>query len=123
MLMFPHGSKKNKIDNSCIQQCEKSASITNLKADTFMITKTKGNYHEVYNATNMLNTEIRKDLPDLFSGFFIDLRDIKTETKIELNKAAIIKLFENHIGGNADSTQQLKHAISPSNNRQYKGGI
>ncbi len=31
----------------------------------------------------MLNTDIVTDMPDLFSSFFIDLSDIKTETKIE----------------------------------------
>lgn len=117
------GCKKNKIDNTCIQQCEKSSSITNLKKDTFIIEKTKGNYHEVYNATNLLNTEIIKDLADLFSSFFIDLRDIKTETEIKQDKISIIRLFENHISGNPDSTQQLKHLISPSDNTQYKKGI
>jgi putative protease len=94
-----------------------------LKKDTFIIEKTKGNYHEIYNATNLLNTEISKDLPDLFSSFFIDLRDVKTETKIKQDKVSLIKLFENHMNGNPDSTQQLKHLISPSDNTQYKKGI
>lgn len=117
------GCTKHKTDNSCIQQCEKSASIANLKKDTFIIEKTKGNYHEVYNATNLLNTYISKDLPKLFAGFMVDLREIKTKTKPELNKASLIQLFQNHIGGNADSTEQLKQLISPSANTQYKSGI
>jgi putative protease len=117
------GCAKNKIDDSCIQQCERSSSITNLKKDTFIIEKTKGNFHSLYNATNLLNTDIVKDMPDLFSSFLIDLRDIKTETKIELNKSRIIELFINHLSGNSDSTQELKHIIYPSNNTQYKEGI
>jgi len=117
------GCEKNRLDDSCIQQCEKSSSITNLKNDTFIIEKTKGNYHSVYNATNLLNTEVVKDMPNLFSGFFIDLRDIKTETKIDLDKASLIKLFKNHLSGNSYSTQQLKHIIQPSNNTQYEEGI
>ncbi len=117
------GCEKNKIDDSCIQQCEKSSSITNLKKDTFIIEKTQGNYNSLYNATNLLNTDIVKDVPDLFSSFLIDLRDIKTETKIELKKSRIIKLFENHLSGNSDSSQELKHIIYPSNNTQYKKGI
>jgi putative protease len=117
------GCEKNKIDDSCIQQCERSSSITNLKKGTFIIEKTKGNYHSLYNATNLLNTDIVKDMPDLFSSFLIDLRDIKTETKIELNKSRIIELFKNHLSGNSDSTQELKRIIYPSNNTQYKEGI
>jgi U32 family peptidase len=117
------GCEKSIMDDSCIQHCEKSSSITNLKKDTFIIKKTKGNYHSVYNAANLLNTDIVKDLPDHFSGFLIDLRDIKTETKIEFNKESIIKLFKNHISGDSDSTQQLKQIIHPSINTQYKKGI
>ncbi len=117
------GCEKNKIDDSCIQECERSSSITNLKKGTFIIEKTKGNFHSLYNATNLLNTDIVKDMPDLFSSFLIDLRDIKTETKIELNKSRIIELFKNHLSGNSDSTQELKHIIYPSNNTQYKEGI
>lgn len=117
------GCEKSIMDDSCIQHCEKSSSITNLKEDTFIIKKTKGNYHCIYNAANFLNTDIIKDLPDHFSGFLIDLRDIKTETKIEFDKESIIKLFKNHLRGDSDSTQQLKHIIHPSINTQYKKGI
>jgi U32 family peptidase len=117
------GCEKSIMDDSCIQHCEKSSSITNLKKDTFLLKKTKGNYHNVYNAVNCLNTNIVKDLPDRFSSFFIDLRDIKTKTKIELNKAGIIKLFKNYLSGDSDSTQQLEHIIHPAINTQYKAGI
>ena len=117
------GCEKNIIDDSCIQQCEKYSTITNLKKDMFIIEKTKGNYHRVYNAVNLLNTDIIKDLPGRFFSFFIDLTDIKTETKIELNKASIIKLFKNHLSGDSDSTQKLEHIIHPSINTQYTEGI
>ena len=117
------GCEKSIIDESCIQDCEKSSSITNLKNDTFLLKKTKGNYHCIYNAANFLNTDIVKDLPDNFSCFLIDLRDILTETKIEFNKEGIIKLFNNHIRGDSYSTQQLKHIIHPTINTQYTKGI
>ncbi len=117
------GCEKYIIDDSCIQQCEKQSSITNLKKKAFIIDKTKGNYHSVYNASNLLNTDVVTDIPDLFSSFFIDLSDIKTETKIELDKASIIEVFKKHLSGNSDSTQQLQHIIHSSNNIQYKDGI
>ncbi len=98
------GCEKYKIDDSCIQQCEKHSTITNLKNETFIIEKTKGNYHRVYNASNLLNTDVVTDIPDLFSGFFIDLSDVKNETKIELDNASIIKVFKKHLSGNFDST-------------------
>jgi len=62
-------------------------------------------------------------LPDIFSGFFIDLRDIKTETKISSDKLEIIKLFENLLKGNFDSKKQLEQIIHPSTKIQYKKGI
>jgi len=117
------GCEKNRMDETCIQKCEKSASITNLKKVTFFIDKTKGNYHCIYNETNYLNTEVVADVPDLFSGFSIDLRDVKTETKTDLDKSGIIKLFEDHINGNADSAKDLRQRIYPTTNTQYIKGI
>lgn len=117
------GCEKDKTDDSCIQQCAKHSTITNMKNETFIIEKTPGNYHRIYNAINLLNTDVVTDMPDLFSSFFIDLSDIKTETKIDLDKASLIKLFKKHLSGCSDSTQQLRHFIHKSNNFNYKYGI
>jgi len=76
------GCEKDGIDNACISHCEKSASITNLKNDSFLIKKAKGNYHRIYNETNYLNTEVVSDFPELFSDFMIDFRDSKTKTNL-----------------------------------------
>ncbi|MDP8219286.1 MAG: peptidase U32 family protein [Candidatus Theseobacter exili] len=117
------GCEKNTIDEDCLQTCNKSSSITNLNNVSLFIEKTKGNYHCIYNNHNFLNTDIVTDLPDTFSGFFIDLRDIKTETKIETDKAGIITLFENLLHGDPESKKQLQQSIYPSTNAQYKKGI
>ena len=117
------GCEKNKINNSCIRECTKYSTITNVKKENFIINKTKGNYHKVYNAYNKLNTDIITDMPNQFSNFLIDLSDIKTETKIELDKISLINIFKNYINGNSDSKQQLHHNIYPSNNILYKEGI
>jgi putative protease len=117
------GCEKDNIDDTCMQQCEKSSSITNLKNVTFFIEKTKGNYHRIYNETNFLNADIVTDVQDLFAGFFIDLRDIKTETSIELDKSGVIKLFENLLSGNPGSKKELNRFIHPTTNTQYKMGI
>ena len=71
------GCGKDQIDATCISQCEKSATITNLKNDTIYLEKSNGNYHRIFNETNFLNTEIVTDFTDLFSGFLVDLREIK----------------------------------------------
>lgn len=117
------GCEKNRIDDDCIQECNKSSSITNLKEKSFLIDKKKGDYHCMYNNINFLNTDIITDLPDVFSGFFIDLRDIGTETKIDTDKSGIVRLFENFLNGNPDSKKALKQMIHPSTNAQYKKGL
>jgi putative protease len=117
------GCEKNKIETNCIEKCLRSASITNIKEKTFLIEKTKGNYHTIYNAINFLNTDILTDLPNLFSSFFIDLRGIKTKTDIPADKAETIRLFQNSVDGNSDAIAELQHIISPSTNTQYLKGI
>ena len=117
------GCEKNIMDEQCIQKCEKSSSITNLKNQLLLIQKTKGNYHSIYNNINFLNTDIVSDIPNMFSNFFIDLRDIKTKTRIKMDKTSIIRLFENLLNGNLDSKKELKQVIHPSTNTQYKKGI
>ena len=117
------GCKKNIVDDKCIQRCEKSSSITNLKDISYFIDKEKGGYHTVYNEANFLNTDIVNDIPDIFSSFFIDLRDIKTNTQTDISKVKIIKLFEEHLNGGSDSITELKQNIYPSTSSQYRKGI
>ena len=117
------GCQKNKIDETCIKDCEKHSSITNMKNDTVYIEKSKGNYHRVYNENNELNLEIIAEIPEVFSSFFIDLRNIKTKTELKLNKVELIKLFEDIIDGNPNSKNELNKIINPSTNIQYKKGI
>lgn len=117
------GCKKNTIDKTCIQQCEKSTDITNLKKASLIIDKSKGNYHSLYNEADFLNTDIVTDIPDLFSSFFIDLRDIRTSTEFKMNTLEIVKLFENHLKRLPGSAEKLKHNIQPSTQTQYEKGI
>lgn len=117
------GCKKNIVDDKCIQRCENSASITNLKDVSYFIDKEKGGYHTVYNETDFLNTDIISDIPDVFSNFFIDLRDIKTGTEIDLDKTKLVKLFEIHLSGDSESINKLQQNINPSTSTQYRRGI
>jgi len=117
------GCKKNIVDDKCIQRCKNSASITNLKDVSYFIDKGKGEYHTVYNENNFLNTDIVADIPDTFSSFFIDLRDIETGTKIETDKTQMVEIFKDYLNGNPDAITQLNQNIYPSTNTQYKRGI
>jgi U32 family peptidase len=117
------GCEKSRIDRECIEECDKSASILNLKQVPIFIKKTKGNYHCIYNDANFLNTDVVTDFPKMFSSFFIDLRDIKTKTSIKMNKPGIITLFLNLLKGDPDSKRKLRQVIYPSTKAQYEKGI
>ncbi len=117
------GCAKNRVDNKCIQNCVKAASITNLKNVAFYLEKSEANLHNVYNETNFLNTEIVRNIPNFFSGFLIDLRDIKTETKIGIDKSELISLFESCINADFGAAEKLNQIIQPNANKQYLKGI
>lgn len=117
------GCDKDRMDEECLQNCDKSATLTNLKKVSFSIHKGKGGYNALYNESNFLNTDIVTDVPDTFSSFLIDLRNIKTGTSAAMDKSKILALFENHLDGTDGAKQRLKTAIYPTNNRQYLKGL
>jgi len=117
------GCEKNRMDETCVQACHKSAILTNLKNIPMFVEKTKGNYPCLYHQHHFLNTDIVRELPDVFSRFFIDLRNIKTKTIQDTDKAGIIGLFENFIEGTPDAREELKQKIHPTCSTQYKKGI
>tara|TARA_R110001583_G_scaffold48896_2_gene153009 strand:- start:12182 stop:14425 length:2244 start_codon:yes stop_codon:yes gene_type:complete len=117
------GCEKNRLDATCIQNCDKISSITNLKEDTFFIEKSKGNYHHVYNEHNFLNTAIIKDLPNKFSSYSIDLSDIKSGKDAKLNKSKLIHLFKSVLDGEFESEERLRESIVSTTCVQYKKGI
>lgn len=117
------GCERQTMDEACIQRCERSTSITNLKNIPLYIEKTKGNYPCIYNDKNFLNTQIVQDLPNLFNRFFIDLRDIKSQTIIGMDKSGIIGLFEKFLNKDPDSEKEINHCIQRTTNTPYKQGI
>ncbi len=117
------GCEKDIIDHTCIPQCERRTTLTSLKNVILRIEKSKGNYHSLYNDLNYLNTDILKDFPGLFSGFSIDLRNIRTGTKMEVEKSAAVRLFKNYLDGGNGSVQELHRSIYPTTCIQYSKGI
>ena len=117
------GCSKDCIDELCIQDCVKSASITNLNGVSFLVNKHAGGYCQLYNSINYLNTDIVADVPELFSNFCIDLRDINTNTHMECSKIQLVQQFENLIRGSGESIQKFKNIISPTTCTQYHKGI
>ncbi len=117
------GCETNKIDDDFMHSYKNSETITNLKKNTFFVEKSVGNYSRIYNEYNFLNTDIVSDIPNTFSSFFVDLRDISTKTKVALNKPELIILFEKHINANINATNKLNEIISYTTDIQYRKGI
>lgn len=117
------GCEKNAMDDTCIQTCSRSSPITNLNEKPLLIKKTRGNFHCLYNHHNYLNTDIVTDIPDIFSSFSIDLRNVKTHTRVNTDKAGVIKGFENLLKGVPHSKKEVEQMISPWTSTQYTKGI
>ncbi|MGL1934490.1 MAG: U32 family peptidase [Fibrobacterales bacterium] len=117
------GCDKHVIDGTCISGCTKRSEITNLKEISFVLEKSKGNYHTVYSAHNYLNTDIVTELPDRFSGFMIDLRHKKTQTTVSVTQTDLVKAFTKALAGDAATITDLYRIIRPTTNIQYSKGI
>jgi len=117
------GCGKDCIDENCMEQCERTMHITNIKGIRFVIEKSRRNYHDIYNDRNFMNPAIITDIPGMFSSFMIDLREIRTGTTVPAGKAGIIKLFEKLLEGNENAKYEIERGIRPTTNEQYKRGI
>ena len=117
------GCNKPSIDDRCMQTCKKSTTITNIKGVSFNIDKQRGGYPSIYNHEQFLNMQIVSDLANLLDEFFIDLTDIGTGSKEELDKAQLIKQFERLLQGELEPEFQLHEMIVESTNQQYIQGL
>ncbi|MCK5808538.1 U32 family peptidase [bacterium] len=117
------GCEKNRVDATCIQNCEKESTITTMKKENFFIEKSRGNYHNIYSAKNYLNTAIVRDMPHTFSRFLIDLRNIETETDINVDKSKLIQYFKTYIKRESEPEEILHKLIQQTTCVQYKKGI
>ncbi len=117
------GCDKDVIDHTCISDCERRGTITNMKNVNLRIEKSKGNYHCIYNDVNYLNTDVLRDIPGFFSGVSIDLRNIETGTKVDIEKSELVKLFEDYLSGCDGACEELHRSINPATCDQYGRGI
>jgi putative protease len=104
-------------------ECKRSFSITNLKYVALFVDKSKDCFHRIYNEHNFLNTGIVTDLQSSFSSFFIDLKVVRTATKVEMNEIRINKIFEDLLNEKPDAREELERAIYPSWKFQYKRSL
>jgi putative protease len=93
------------------------------KQEPYYIVKTKGNYPSLFHPKNQLNIEVIDDFSTLFSQFLIDLRDIKTDTKVIVDELTVVHYFQNILTSDTITSEPLKKAISPTTNDSYFKGI
>ncbi|MDQ7001487.1 MAG: U32 family peptidase, partial [Ghiorsea sp.] len=117
------GCKKPTIEDGCMLSCTKATTIINAKGVSFAVDKQKGGYPSIYNHEQFVNADIVSDLGDLFDEFFIDLTNIGAGSKPELDKAELIKTFENLLNGDVESAPQLSKMVSISTHAQYSQGL
>ena len=113
---------KIRMDKSCLSGCDKKASITNLKGEELLLEKTRGNYHTMYHQEHYLNTDIMEDLPGMFSGFQIDLREVGA-SKPGADRASLVQGFLDLIHGIPDAKRNLNRALGPTRRTSYLKGI
>ncbi|PSV47140.1 peptidase U32 family protein [Photobacterium sp. GB-36] len=117
------GCKKKHFDNKCLRKCDKSASILSLKDASFVLDKQRGAHNALYSQQNYMNLQAVTDFPDKFTRFMIDLRDIKTETEVNADKAMLVSLFNAYIHGDINVRATLEQTIIGTISQQYKKGL
>ena len=117
------GCNKPSIEDGCMLKCQKATTITNVKGVSFAVDKQKGGYPSIYNHEQFLNIKAVEDLSHLFDEFFIDLTNIGSGSKQEIDKAQLIQHFENVLQGMDDSKVELNQLVTVSTNAQYQQGL
>ncbi|MDV7103347.1 peptidase U32 family protein [Vibrio sp. TH_r3] len=117
------GCKKMKINRGCLPRCEKYTSIINLNQSAYVIDKQKGNFNTIYGNQHVFNPNVVNELPELFTGFMIDLRDIKTHTSVKVDKPELVTMFNQFIHRQENSVQPLQQNIVGTVNNQYVKGL
>ncbi|SEA57611.1 putative protease [Desulfuromusa kysingii] len=117
------GCEKKVVDADCIQNCTRTATITDMKNRSLYIAKSRGNYQCLYHCKHFLNSEIVTDLPHMFTQFLIDLNPIKNETTVQWEPASLIELFERLVTGDPQAREELEVVIQNTSNEPYHRGI
>ncbi|MGX9463557.1 peptidase U32 family protein [Shewanella sp. A14] len=117
------GCNKPSIEDGCMLKCEKATTITNVKGISFAVDKQKGGYPSIYNHEQFLNIEAVEDLSYLFDEFFIDLTNIGSGSKAEIDKVQLVNHFENVLKGVTQAKVELSQLVTISTNAQYQQGL
>ena len=110
---------KKEMQDDCLSNCERKASISNLNEQEFCIQKNKGSYNALYDSLHYMNPEIVSDFPRLFSGFMVDLSPVHTQSCFQTKPIEHLNLFNDLIKGKQNSASELYKNIRPTTNQQY----
>lgn len=117
------GCKKKRFDDKCLRKCDKSASIINLTEASFVVDKQRGDHNALYNPENFLNLDIVVEIKDKFTGFIVDLRDIKTDTQVTVSKAELTALFNQYLAGDELARSEIEAVVIGHTCNQYTKGL
>jgi putative protease len=121
------GCNKAAIEDGCMLKCQKATTITNVKGISFAVDKQLGGYPSIYNDEQFLNVDIVEQLSGLFDEFFIDLTNIGSGSKAELDKAELLRYFTQLVTGDAEQKAQVKvkldQIVTLSTHDQYIQGL
>lgn len=117
------GCNKPAIEDGCMLRCEKATTITNVKGFSFAVDKQKGGYPSIYNDEQFLNLDVVEEFSELFDEFFIDLTDIGSGSKAQLDKVTLLHYFSGLIKGDSESKVQLEQMVALSTQAQYMQGL
>ncbi len=93
LLQQTIGCKRNQFEARCLRSCRKQTSIINLNGASYVIDKQKGEHNSIYHPQHFLNQQVVQQLGHMFSDWFIDLRNIQTDTQIKATKEQLIDAF------------------------------
>jgi putative protease len=114
---------KKTVDGACLAHCSKRAMVFDANNNPFFIEKRVGHFNQVYNGRHYLNLEIAKDIPDFFSTFVVDLRDIATQTMVQSSKKTLLNLFLACLRNEPGSGTRLKTLVRTTTAGQYARGL
>ncbi|WP_068719141.1 peptidase U32 family protein [Vibrio tritonius] len=119
------GCRKKRVTKGCLASCKKSASIINLNGSSYVIDKQRGEHNSIYHQHHNMNVQVVQDLPQLFTDLFIDLRDVPTETKVNLDRETLVALFKQlcEPQSRESASEQLLASVAPTTNAQYIKGL
>lgn len=117
------GCEKLAVDDDCLGNCEKYSIIKKSKYDIMHVNKTRGSYNHIYSKSNFLNLKIITDIPNMFSGFMVDLRRMKTGTTLLSDNYRIVEYFKRYLAGDISAKNSLEDSIQQTTEAQYKKGI